>query len=285
MQRFMMCVVLVVPGMIAGTGSANEAVAQTVVSPSSRAGQVAAANDKAEARLQDAAKRWRAKFAAIGQRQRFRAMISRAISLEEKLGQGGDLFTKQREDRIRGYLRTQVVDERELVQAMAREFANLQQQLQAESLALYLQAGVDRKTAEKIFPGYHVETRPWIQAFDPLLARARSMARDDMWRFGAIAVGSSIVSDGLRDAGRQAGVYKAEKGSFADFLTGLAIELAAEAIADEVTDPTDAYATQLQASFLAAQRQVLEGPSGLLSCLRKITDLHQHTRRQHFQVK
>lgn len=259
------------------------AVAQeTATPPPDQVVRVTEANERDEARFQIAVQTWRQTFATLGQKERFRRMINHAVSLEAKLQQTGDVIAGNPADRMREHLRNQVVDERELAQAMAQAFDNLQRQLLQESIVLSKQAGLDQETAMRIFPVYKVNQTPWQQAFDPLLNDARAMAREDWVREGVIMIGSSLISDAVRDAGRGAGVYRAEKGSWEDLLAGLAIEMAAEALADEVTDPTDAWATKLQADFQAGERQVLEGPNGLLACLRAITSLHQQARLRHF---
>lgn len=284
MQRTQMSAVVFVAvlGAVLSLANASPAVAQETATPPPDWGvRIAELNEKAEFRLQETARVWRGKFAAIGRKDRFHGMVSHAISIEGKLTQGVDLLTSQRADRMREYLRQQVVDERQLARSMAQAFADLQQELLQESIALYVQAGVKRDTAAKVYPTWMVDQTPWLRAFDPLLNRAKSMANQDWIRFGAITVGSSIASDLVRDAGREAGIYQPPN-RFADFLGGLVIEMAVEAAADAITDPTEGYATKLQADFQAAQRQVLEGPNGLLACLRKVTSLHQQTRLHHF---
>ncbi|MEZ6129199.1 MAG: ISKra4 family transposase [Planctomycetaceae bacterium] len=240
--------------------------------------EVRQANQRADARLQEAVKEWRYKLSMLRNRDRLRSMARDIASAEEKLAQGVELFdssTTQKRDRMLEAFRRRIVDERTLINDMVNAFGELQTELQKESLALYTQAGVAREVYDRILPLYRVDTAVWETAFQPLLTKARTLSQEDWWRVGTVAAGSAIA------AHAQYSRKDDKPQSFGDLLGSLVTELVAEAIVNEVMDPLDDFTSRLNVEFLSAEKVLLEGEKGLVTFMRLLTQLHQAARTQH----
>ena len=239
-----------------------------------------AANAAAEARYLIACNEWQKKVADLRTKDRLKRFGQDAAGFDEKLSQAFDLAktSSEKTDRMKESLRGHVVDERAFAQSMVEAFGKYQKALIAESTALYGQAGIDPAAAEKAFPPATLDPAPMERAFDPVIAKARSLANEDWFRFGLVNVGSDIVANEIFDFGRSNGLWNPEKGSVEEFLGGLITQVAVEIIAEELTDPSDTFARHLQVSMVNAERELLNGPSGLLTALRKLTTSHQQGR-------
>lgn len=268
------------------TGSSLSATAQADDRVTGLAAAVKQANADAESRYKQSVREWRHKFGNLGSKQRLRRMGQDLASFDEKLAQGVDLFrtTGARNDRILLSFRKRLFDEHELFRSMQKAFNELQQELATESTALYVQKGISRVDAATTIPLYRISSNPWNDAFVPLLNDARSMAKEDWLRYGAVTVGSTAAAKLLTDAARESGAWDSPQNSLESLLGGLLAEMVIETVADELSDPVDYFADRLGKHFAAAEKQLLDGRNGLLSAMRKITSLHQQTRLQHLTV-
>ncbi|MCA9037897.1 MAG: hypothetical protein KDA91_22370 [Planctomycetaceae bacterium] len=244
--------------------------------------EVRQANQRADARLQEAVKEWRYRISMLRNRDRLRSMARDIASAEEKLAQGVELFdssSTQKQDRMLEAFRRRIVDERELIRDMVGAFGELQSELQKDSLALYTQAGVERKVYDAILPTFRVDTTTWETAFQPLLRKARTLSQEDWWRVGTVAAGSAIAAHAQYS--RQDDTPQ----TFGDLLGSLITELVAEAIVNEVMDPLDDFTSRLNVEFLSAEKVLLEGEQGLVTIMRLLTQLHQTARTQHLVLE
>ena len=275
-KALLVCLVLV-------TGAGLSATAQASDRVTSLAAAVKQANADAESRYKQSVREWRHKFGNLGSQQRLRRMGQDVASFDEKLAQGVDLFRTSgtRKDRILLSFRKRLFDEHELFRSMQQAFNELQQDLATESTALYVQDGIGRIDAAGIIPRYRINSAPWNDAFVPLLNDARSMAKEDWLRYGAVTVGSTAAAKLLTDAARDSGAWDSPQNSLESFFGGLLAEMVIETVADELSDPVDYFADRIGRRFAAAEKQLLDGPNGLLSAMRKITSLHQQTRLRH----
>lgn len=245
--------------------------------------KVESANELAKARLGMAVKQWRARIASLKSKERLLKMGREIASIEEKIGQGLGLLDSSghHTDRMRDSFRRHIVNEQELANEMTSAFNQMQKELMTESIALYVKVGVDRKVAGQAYRQYKVDSRPWQSAFDPLIAKARSMAKEDWFRLGMVTVAADTVSDGVSYARKQSGIHQPKEGGFWDFLIDAVTALAVEVAIDHVTDPSEAFAKKLEMSFAHAEQELLDGKNGLLTAMRTLTEIHQQGRLQH----
>ena len=164
---------------------------------------------------------------------------------------------------------------------MADAFAAYQTELLDATIKLYGNTGIGRAATEKAFPPVKFDPAPLERAFDPVVKKAQALSTEDWFRFAAVNVGSAIVADGIEQVGRSTGGWKTENGSVGDFLLSLFTQIAVETVIDSVTDPTEQFAKQLQTSMATAERELLDGPNGLLTAMRNVTTLHQQSRLKH----
>lgn len=242
------------------------------------------ANAAAEIRYQRVCQEWRLKVADLRRLDRLKRVASDAAGFDEKIAQGFSFFetSSSQVDRMRVSMRKNVVDERVFAQSMADAFAGYQKELITESIAIYVESGIDGEAARSSFRATQIATAAFERAFDSVVAKAKSLATEDWFRFGLVNVGSDIVADGLETVGRENGIWNTEEGSVGDFLAGLLTQVVVEAAIDTLTDPSDQFAKELQQCMANMERELLDGPSGLLTMMRQITTLHQQARLQQF---
>ncbi|MCA9213981.1 MAG: hypothetical protein KDB27_13005 [Planctomycetales bacterium] len=236
------------------------------------------ANQNAEARYKNYAAFWHRTMADAGSKSRLRRMAQEVASFDEKVAQGFDLFesgSTPPNERMRVSFRRHVVDERELAQMMVGSFVKFQEELIKESIDLYVKAGVDRDTATALFQARGIDGTPWLDDFSPLIAKAKSLAREDWWRVGAITVGSGIAVD-------QA--MQTEEPTWRSFFASLITQAAVETALEYATDPSDRFAESLSGEFDRATASLLTGNHGLLTAMRRLTDEHLKIRNRHFGV-
>jgi hypothetical protein len=265
----------VIVGVVGGVASADEKIGSGTVRE-----LCAKANAAEEARYQHVANAWRQTVMDLRSLKRLKLVAADAAGIWEKMGQGADFIGSpgSRNDRMRDSLRRHVVDERTLAKALADEFVAYQSLLNKETIELLGKCGIAREEVAKAIPLRQFQALPLERAFDGVVRKAHSLASQDWFRFGLVNVGSEIVAQGIEQIGRSRGVFNAEEGSFGDFLTGLVTQIAVGAIADELTDPTDKFAEELQRSMVAAEQDLLDSPFGLLTALRSMSNHHQQTR-------
>lgn len=241
------------------------------------------ANAATETRFRFVADSWRNHVADFKRVERLRRVASSTIDLEEKFSQAIGFFdsTGGGADRMRESIRTHITDERVLAKAMADAFVSYQKELLDATVALYARTGINRATAIKAFPPAKIDPAPLERAFDPVVRKAESLSTEDWFRFAAVNAGSAIVADGIEQVGRSTGGWNTEDGTVSDFLLGLFTQIAVEAVIDTVTDPTEQFAKELQTSMANAERELLDGPNGLLTAMRDVTTLHQQSRLKH----
>lgn len=247
---------------------------------------VRSANERAEVRYRQASQHWKHKLSVAGSEQRFRQMARDIIAFDEKVTQGFELFEGKSttRDRMRASFRKRILDERRLIQEMEASFVDLQRGLIQESVQLYIGAGVQRSLANSAFRTYGVDTKPWQAAFDPLLTKAKTLSEQDWIRAAGVQVGSYYGGDGLADAARSSGLWAPKKNSWLDLATQVVADMVVEEALEQVTDPSQEFAARLRKHYVAAQQELLEGKQGLLTAMRRITDLHQQTRNKHFAL-
>ena len=246
--------------------------------------QVEKANAAAETRFQSVAGTWRQRVADLRRTDRLKRVASDAVGFDEKLAQGFDLFETPggRVDRMRVSIRKHVIDERVLAKSMEDAFVAYQKELLDATVALYGNTGISSRTATlNAFQPAKFDPDPLERAFDPVVRKANSLSSEDWFRFAAVNAGSAIVADGIEQVGRSAGVWNTENGSLSDFFVGLITQIAVEAVIDTVTDPTEQFAKELQTSMATAERELLDGPKGLITAMRNVTTLHQQSRLKH----
>ncbi|MEZ6033202.1 MAG: hypothetical protein R3C17_08930 [Planctomycetaceae bacterium] len=241
------------------------------------------ANVATETRFRFVADSWRNHVADLKRVERLRRVASSAIDFEEKFSQAIGFFDSSggSADRMRASIRKHVADERVLAKSMADAFASYQTELLDATVVLYGRTGINRATAIKAFPAAKLDPAPLERAFDPVVKKAQALGTEDWFRFAAVNAGSAIVADGIEQVGRSKGSWKTENGGVADFFLGLITQIAVEAVIDTVTDPTEQFAKQLQTSMATAERELLDGPNGLLTAMRNVTTLHQQSRLKH----
>lgn len=241
---------------------------------------VQSVNQDADARCQDWAGQWNSLLTELGNKQNLMKMAKTLASFEEKLSQGVDLFdsTSGKADRMRTAFRKNIVDERQLAQSMVDSFYAFQDQLMEESLELCRRGGVDSKVAESTFERYQVDAGIWEAAFDPLLRKAKSLAQEDWFRLAGVTAGSGIAADGILDAAKQSNIWNPKQGSMEEMVGGLLTHLFIEAVADQLTDPTEEFAKKLQAKFNGAKNELLDSQSGLSTAFKALTEIHKQTR-------
>lgn len=241
------------------------------------------ANVASETRFQFVADSWRNHVADFKRLERLRRVASSTIDFEEKFSQAYGLFDSSSSgaERMRASIRQHIADERALAKAMADAFASYQKELLDATVVLYGRTGINRATAVKAFPPATFNKAPVERAFDSVVRKAESLSTEDWFRFAAVNAGSAIVADGIEQVGRSTGAWQTENGSISDVLLGLFTQIAVEAVIDTVTDPTEQFAKELQASMATAEREILDGPNGLITAMRNVTTLHQQSRLKH----
>lgn len=241
------------------------------------------ANVATETRFRFVADSWRNHVADFKRVERLRRVASSTIDFEEKFSQAIGFLdsTGGGADRMRESIRTHITDERVLAKAMADAFVSYQKELLDATVALYGRTGIDRATAIKAFPPARIDPAPLERAFDPVVRKAQSLSTEDWFRFAAVNVGSDVVADGFEEFGRHIGIWKVEDGGVRDFFAGLLTQVMVEAAIDQATDPTEQFAKELQSSMVTTERELLDGPCGLLTAMRNITTLHQQSRLKH----
>ena len=241
------------------------------------------ANAATEARFQTVVSSWRQHVTDLRSLTRLKRVAADAVAFEEKVAQGFDLFETPtgRVDRMRQSFRKHVADERVLAKTMSEAFSAWQQELMTETITLYGNAGISKSAAQSGYPARKLDPAQLERAFDPVVRKANDMASEDWFRFALVNAGSTLVAEGIEEIGRNTGTWNAEEGSFGDFLAGLIFEMAADVALDTVTDPTEQFATELQTSMVAAERSLLDGPSGLITAMRNLATVHQQGRLKH----
>lgn len=245
-----------------------------------------AANEQATARLQKVERHWQTQLRTLGSVQRLQKMARELASLEEKLSRGASWIRSQSttKDRIRQMFHRYVLNETELMSVLRTEFAAFEQQLMNETAKLYVRAGLTREIAEKAIGRYRVSDKGWNEAFQPLLKKADSLATRDFFRLVAISAGSSVIGDALMEAGHDAGMIRAEKGSWSYLIGNLVTQAVVETVIEEVTDPTEDFAKQLAPLFTRGQQELLSGPNGFLRQVSALTNLHIKARNLHLNT-
>jgi hypothetical protein len=241
------------------------------------------ANAVTEARLQTLAGIWRQSVADLRTLPRLRRIASDAVAFEEKVAQGTSLFDTRtsRTDRMRQSFRKHVVDERVHAKLMSDAFGSWQNELITATVTLYGNVGISKAAAQNAFPTVKFDSVPLERAFDPVVRKANTMATEDWFRFALVNAGSDLVAEGVEEFGRSTGTWNAEEGSFGDFFAGLLLQVASDVVLDSITDPTEQFAKELQIRMVTAERDLLDGPSGLITAMRNLATFHQNSRLNH----
>lgn len=264
--------------------SAADASAQKLSEQNPLVSQVKKANAAALARYQSAVVSGREFVINSGSKQRLQKLATVLVSGNHKLNVAADYVqSKKAPDRIWMAFRQNVFDERNLAQGLTAQFERLQSQLMDETRQLYSRAGISKAIVDKAFPLYGVDTRPWTNALNPVLAEARQAASKDWERFAGVAIGSIAISEGITGLAQEMGLWEPESG-LESFFVKAATELIADAALDEITDPTTEVTKKLQQRYLTAQRQIIDSQAGFAAACRFITDIHVKARCKHLGV-
>ncbi|TWT35216.1 hypothetical protein KOR34_01040 [Posidoniimonas corsicana] len=236
--------------------------------------KVAAANKASGARLEERSAAWRRRLASHGSTANLTAFGSAIASEQEKLTQGMELLAgpsggRSRLDQLLAQL---VVDDQVLQRDMLAEFHAFQEELIAESVRLYVAAGLDRKSTVNLFAYYRFKYAPPSGAFGPLLRKAGTLSQVDCLRTGVIWYGSHQLAKQL--------LPPEDDHTWTGFLGRLVADFAMSDAATELTDPGRLFAEQLEPEFKRAERELLTGDDGILTALRRVTDWHIATRNK-----
>lgn len=255
---------------------------QAIGQVASRCDQIRALVEKtnvaSSARYRKEEEKWQKRFDDMGSKDTLKRVAQYIASLEQKFDDGFSLLdssTGQRRDSVHEAFRKHVVDERQLAHDMAATFAKFEQEMIRESTALYIKAGIDRESAEIAWTPKKQSLAHFERGFNPVIAKARSLASRDWFRTGMLAVGTAVIADDILDGDED------EEMTFESFITGLITHFVVEAAMDEMLDPTDTFCRELGASFDKAESEFLYGKSGLLTLMKQVTETHQKVRFIH----
>ena len=220
---------------------------------------------------------WREYFTKLRSRGHIEPFVEELISFQQKARIGMDFAGGNTHQRIRKLFCQRVADPREVVELM-------NEQLRQHDARLY--EHFDKPLAqpiglnpEKIRPIlYTAYGQPhWQNAFDRAVDAAAQAAQKDVARFVATCAASGVVTDGIRDASIEAGIWGPEEqlGTWRDSLAKIALGIFVDAALDTVTDPTDTIIGNIQNELAAAERAIVDGPNGYLATLKRITDSHK----------
>ncbi|MFO0900498.1 MAG: hypothetical protein U0836_23970 [Pirellulales bacterium] len=261
--------------------------APTVVRPASNTDRnalraaVDKANRSADASCAQAEAACHAYFRELRSARRLKAFVEELRSWQQKLQLGRDWWNNASSQAQIGRLFARhVAAERDVAQALAELARDYQNLLAAQDYALLTAAGVDAKEAKRAIAKLDVAIPTWNGMFDQAIQQALFEARQDIARTAATIAASNTLTQGLRGGARRVGLDTTTPGSWKDVLTGAALELGVNALVERAFDPTDSIVASLVRRMENAEPVILNGPSGLIPCLRKMRDAHQAARRE-----
>ena len=244
------------------------------------------ANVAAKQRCDAFHNKWQQRFGTLGKRHQFLSIA--ADVLDDKLPQTIGLASKSSTTvrfRMHASLKRNLLDETEWLKAMNQSINQLQNELIAETVGLYVRAGYDRARVVKHFEPIQIDCTKWAPFLvDGVLRKARELSLKDWTRFAAVGAGSSVATNALVEASRDNGFWKHEKGSFWDMLGKAAVGMAVEYAVDELTNPREEVARALEADFHRSRDMVLSGKHGLKWLATRLTQMHIDVRNRDLGV-
>lgn len=259
-------------------GMPEPAAAQRNASP---AALVQKMNGHTDAALREAEVKWRHEFRSLREPAKLSRLAQQLVSFEQKFNLGAEFFGDpvDTKARIRAMVRRELGDDNRLVANM-RQFAeqylrDLQLQDGAVANALGVPLGSNRGLCAD-----RVDTAGWDGAFERVVLKAHALSQEDVARLAAAFIGGNLASDALTDTARNQGLNNFEDGSFADFVFDLAVNVGVGTAIDMATDPTESICQQLTAELEGVERELLEGPNGLMTTLRQASERHKQARQR-----
>jgi hypothetical protein len=108
---------------------------------------------------------------------------------------------------------------------------------------------------------------------------AISEANKDAARFVATSVVADLGGSVIKGIARSLGVDTTEKGSMADSITGLGVDLAVGSALDELTDDTDGITARMRQEITRVEHVLLDGEHGLSGVLQRTKAAHLAARQ------
>jgi len=219
---------------------------------------------------------------SAGTLNRFREFAEAMISLDEKVSQASDLLGSNdgSRSRMRMLFRQKILDDSTLTKKFGDRYLQLQQDLIKETIDLCLATNISEADINRTFHLRSVNEGVYDQVFDHLIAESERLAKSDWARSAAQFAASELASQAVKSGARNVGMWTAEEGSWRDFLGGLVLDWAVNAVIEEVTDPVGDVAKDLHRNFEQISSNLIDGKNGYADCCKALVQHHVQGRRK-----
>jgi hypothetical protein len=231
-----------------------------------------------ELRLRDA-------FRATRSRTNLKKFVDESLSMFEKLKQFQNMAMNPaaNEVRIGTMFRQQIMDEGAVCALLERSLTDFCRKLDEQDQALLIRLKIDREAARTSRSRTMIDPTAFKQPIATAAQATVTAVKNDIARTVASFVASEGISAGVKRAARDFGVMPGERGSAADIVTGLLIDIGVGIAVDVATDPTGKMVSDLETRLANVERQILDGTTtspGFMSKLRQITQDRAAARRK-----
>lgn len=228
---------------------------------------------------------WRAAFGSLRDRDRLKGFVGESVDFVEKLRQVYDIAANPgaTEARITTLFRQRILDSDTLCRSLDKSLNDFCQALDDQDQSLLIKLKIDRQAGRTILARNAIDTTAFKGLVNTVVASSVKAVQDDMSRSVVSFVASEAIGMGVKSGARGLGINRTEEGSFADFLTGLIIDVGVGMVVDAATDPTPKMVANLEANLQNAERLILDGngnSAGFVMTLRRITDERIAARRK-----
>jgi hypothetical protein len=246
---------------------------------------LAEANRASFAELSAMDRKWRDIFRASRHRETLKGFVGETLNLFEKLRQVHDFALNPggTDARVTTLFRKQIMDADTVCTLLEKSLADYCRTLDEQDQALFIKLKIDREAGRTSVSRSVIDPASFKKPIHGAASAAVVAVQNDMARSIAAFAASEAIGAGVKRAARDLGINRTEEGSFADFITGLVIDLGVNAAVDAATDPTPGMVADLETRLQAAERTILDGTiqsPGFITTLRRITDERAAARRQ-----
>lgn len=262
----------------------NTAAARRALPPAAEQA-LADANRASFAELAAVEREWRDTFRASRNRQTLEGFVGETIDIFEKLRQVHDAaFNPGGTDaRVTTLFRQRIMDADTVCNLLDKSLAKYCRALDEQDQTLFIKLKIDREAGRTTLSRSVIDPASFKRPIHAAASSAVTAVQNDMARSLASFVASEAIGMGVKQAARDFGINQTEEGSFADFITGLIIDIGVNVAVDAATDPTPQMVADLETRLQTAERSILDGTHqspGFITTLRRITDERATARRK-----
>lgn len=217
-------------------------------------------------------------------RDQLKRFVDEILSFFEKFRQFGNIANPATtEARVGALFRQRIMDEETVCGLLEKSLASYCQSLNNQDQALLIKLKIDREFTRANLSRAVIDPAAFKQPIRAAASSTVTAVKNDIARTVASFVASEAISMGVKRAARDLGVMPGERGSAADILSGLLIDIGVGMAVDAATDPTSKMVSDLETRLTNVEREILDGTvgsPGFITKLRQITQERAAARRK-----